>query len=113
MTCNLRRASLFVVPNPVAGLTVAAMMCKSSAMRTGTSTPLAATLAGNIRAARDDAELTQRQLAQRIDVAQMLVSNWERGVNRPSDPNLFALAEALGVSVAWFYTEHPVKQEAA
>ncbi len=42
----------------------------------------------------------------------MLISKWERGAHRPSDTNLVALAELIGVDVAWFYTEH-TKEAAA
>lgn len=35
----------------------------------------------------------------------MTISRWERGENRPSDENLVALAEVLGMSVADFFME--------
>lgn len=76
------------------------------------STDLAATLARNIRLARKSAGLTQHGLAVALgrgDV--MTVSRWERGEHRPSLENITALANALGVDAAWFYTDH--EREAA
>jgi transcriptional regulator with XRE-family HTH domain len=64
-------------------------------------------LAANILRARLSAGLTQRALAEQLNVDQMLVSKWERGIHRPSDENLAALSTALGLTVAWLYTEHP------
>lgn len=49
--------------------------------------------------------MTQRDLSTRIDVDAMAVSNWERGVYRPSMGNLVALAAVLGRDLAWFFTE--------
>jgi transcriptional regulator with XRE-family HTH domain len=67
---------------------------------------LKATLAANIRSARDAAGMTQRQLATVIDTESSLVSKWERAEHRPSDTNLAAIAAALGLDLAWFYTDH-------
>jgi transcriptional regulator with XRE-family HTH domain len=65
-------------------------------------------MAANIKAAREAREMTQRELASLVnDVDTLAVSRWERGVSRPTDANLHALAEALGVDVAWFFAEHP------
>lgn len=58
----------------------------------------------NIRLARG--EERQRDLAARLGVDPMRVSDWERGVHVPSTQNLVALATATGRSLAWFYTDH-------
>lgn len=71
----------------------------------GASRSLAATVGTNIRAARRAADLTQNELAALVGVDLMMVSRWERGVHRPNDENLCALATALGRDVSWFYTE--------
>jgi transcriptional regulator with XRE-family HTH domain len=64
-------------------------------------------VAANLKAARAaNAPMTQSDLATMIGVDPMFVSKWERGVNRPSEPNLMALADALGVEPAWFFTLH-------
>jgi transcriptional regulator with XRE-family HTH domain len=57
----------------------------------------------NIRAARLRKGLTQRELASLIDAPDMHISRWERGVHRPSEAAMTALAEALGMSYAQFY----------
>lgn len=73
----------------------------------GKTRSIAATVGGNIRAARAAAGLTQKQLGAMVnDSDGMAVSRWERAVNHPSHENLIALASALGLDIAWFYTDH-------
>lgn len=68
---------------------------------------IGATVGANIRSARKAANLTQRQLAQRVnDVDPLAVSRWERGESRPNDMNFAALAATFGVPIAWFYMDH-------
>lgn len=68
----------------------------------------------NIRAARDEAGLTQRELAARVnDMDSIAVSRWERGKVIPSATSIVTLAEVLGHDVAWFYTDHAPTKEAA
>jgi transcriptional regulator with XRE-family HTH domain len=76
---------------------------------------LATTLGENIRFARDARGLTQHQLAVVLKTGDaQAISRWERGINRPADERLIALAEALGVTVAWLYTDHaPAPEQAA
>jgi transcriptional regulator with XRE-family HTH domain len=64
------------------------------------------TVGRNIRTARDLHNLSQHDLAVRLDCHAMLVSKWERGLHSPSRHNLQALSEALGRPVGWFYTDH-------
>lgn len=72
----------------------------------GASNPVTATLALNLRAARKAAGLTQHGLAVALGRGDgMTVSRWERGEHKPSDENLVALAEILGITVADFFTE--------
>lgn len=52
-----------------------------------------------IRQAREDAGLTQDELAKRIGTHQPNVSMWEAGMRRPEIESIFAVAEALGLSV--------------
>lgn len=68
---------------------------------------LVAVVAANIRAARLQAGLTQRQLAAKLDKDGSDVSRWERGVAHPRRGHLALLALALGRPVEWFYTGHP------
>lgn len=63
-------------------------------------------LATNIKVARAGKGWTQRELAAKLGTDQLAVSRWERGENSPSDSNLMRLCEALGQTVAWFYTDH-------
>lgn len=67
---------------------------------------ISTTLARNIRAARESADLTQRELAEHLDVDSVLVSKWERARHRPNNANLAAIAQRFGRDVAWFYTDH-------
>lgn len=41
------------------------------------------------------------------------ISKWERAIYKPADETLFALAEALGRDLAWFYTDHEPEEVAA
>lgn len=75
---------------------------------TGQGRNLAHIVGSNLRAAREALDLTQRELALRLGgkTDGQRISDWERGVNRPSDLSLVALADALQRDVAWFYTDH-------
>jgi transcriptional regulator with XRE-family HTH domain len=53
-----------------------------------------------LRIARRSAGLTQRELAERLDVEPITVSRWERGVTSPSLPRLMRVAELTGTSVS-------------
>src|SRR5438105_15862014 len=50
-------------------------------------------LADTLREARQNAGLTQRQVADALAVPHTYPSRWERGVSRPAPANLLALAE--------------------
>ena len=60
----------------------------------------------NIKALRDEKQLSRRKFAEQLGVDQMLVYKWERGDHRPSDLNLAVLARHGKRSPAWFYTDH-------
>ena len=64
-------------------------------------------VAANIVYARELAGLSQRELAIRLEIDRRQLSEWERGVWKPGDRNLVRLADALGRTLAFFYTEHP------
>ena len=51
-----------------------------------------------IRKYREDRGLSQKELAQLIDVSNSRVSNWEQGINRPDADILAAICTALNVS---------------
>lgn len=60
---------------------------------------LAAEWGENLKAARIDAGLTQRQLAELIGASQYTISRLENGEHRPADGTKFALARAFGRSI--------------
>jgi transcriptional regulator with XRE-family HTH domain len=83
---------------------------------TGATSGLAATLGQNIRLARHASRLTQRELALRMNWRKtdtQAVSDWERGVRRPSDEALIVLAGVFKRDLAWFYAQHEEQDEAA
>ena len=51
-----------------------------------------------IRQLREQAKLTQAQLAEKLCVSDKAVSKWETGAADPSTANLLALAKLYGVS---------------
>lgn len=55
-----------------------------------------------LRAAREEAGLTQEQVAERLQVGQTVVSRSERGEHRVDIAELFYFCEAYGVSFADF-----------
>lgn len=59
-----------------------------------------------IRERREELRLNQRELAERLNdpvLTNQRISDWERGVNKPSERYMHALARALERDVAWFY----------
>lgn len=50
-------------------------------------------------ALRKEKGLTQAQLAEAINICRQSISDWERGVTRPTQDNLLLLSELYGVSV--------------
>lgn len=57
--------------------------------------------------------LTNRALGESIGKTEHQVWRWRNGRNTPETPTLIALADVLGVELAWFYTEHPELERAA
>jgi transcriptional regulator with XRE-family HTH domain len=55
---------------------------------------------GRLRTARRGAGLTQKQLAERLEVESITVSRWERGVTSPSLPRLRRIAEITETTVS-------------
>ncbi len=56
------------------------------------------TIGDNIRAFRKERRLTQKQLSERLGVSSSLVSNWEKGINKPAADILADLCAVLEVS---------------
>jgi transcriptional regulator with XRE-family HTH domain len=57
-------------------------------------------LAANVRQLRQDADLSQRELAEAAEIRQALISEIERGEANPTLESLVKLAEALKVGLA-------------
>lgn len=51
-----------------------------------------------IRKFREEKNISQKELAQRIGVSNSRVSNWEQGINRPDVDFLASICKALNVS---------------
>lgn len=64
------------------------------------------TIAEMIKQARENLDLTQEDLAEKLEVSRQAVSKWELGASVPSPENLKLLEEVLGVTF-------PVPEEAA
>ena len=52
-----------------------------------------------IRTLREQAGLTQEELAEKMDVSRQAVSKWEANLSRPSSDNLIRLSHLLGVEL--------------
>ena len=59
----------------------------------------AMTLAEHLAVLRENAAMTQSELARRIGVDRRVVNNWETGLSRPTIDRLPQIASLLGVSV--------------
>lgn len=57
-----------------------------------------------LREARKAAGLTQRQLADKIDVSNTSISNWEKGVSMPDPDTIQYLCWALNVQPNYFFS---------
>lgn len=58
-------------------------------------------VATRLRLARERLRLTQGQLAERVEIGESSISEFENGHRSPSLAQLNALAQAVGVSLAW------------
>jgi len=65
-----------------------------------------------IRELRKKANLTQKELAEKVNVSNVALSNWEKGVHEPTYENLQALAKALNVSEEYLFEERKKVGEA-
>lgn len=67
---------------------------------------IVATIARNILRAREDANLTQREVGVALDMDARGISRWENGRVIPSPAKLAALAKLFDRDPGWFYTDH-------
>src|SRR5262245_17163690 len=70
----------------------------------------AAWFAGRLKELRQDAGLTQQQLADKAGVVVGVVRNLEQSINFPTWETVLALAQALGVDCTAF-TQPPAERE--
>ena len=68
-------------------------------------------LTNNIRARRKEMGMTQKELAERLDISDKTVSRWESGGQTPDADMLPEIAEALGVSVGALFGEQTEERE--
>lgn len=64
-----------------------------------------------IRKYREEAKLSQTQLATQIGVTNSRVSNWEQGLNRPDADMLAEICKALNVSPSLLLGVHLTSEE--
>lgn len=57
-------------------------------------------IAENIQILRKENNMTQQQLAEKLDVSKSIISAYEKGKRKPSLNILFKMSEIFGVSVA-------------
>ncbi len=67
------------------------------------ASPAEAAVGRKIRSLRRDLGLSLQALASGTGLSIGLISQIERGLSSPSLKNLFALGEALGVNIGWFF----------
>ena len=68
-------------------------------------------IGNRIRKYREDRKLSQKQLAELIEVSNSRVSNWEQGINRPDADILAELCKALQVSPSELLDVHLTDEE--
>lgn len=64
------------------------------------------TLRLRLREAREWRELEQKDLAEALDVGRTTISNYERGISKPSKLQVNAWAVTCDVDVEWLKTGH-------
>ena len=60
----------------------------------------------NIRIARENKNLTQLELGKLIGVSNTVISNWEKGINKPDADMLCKICYALGVDANFLLDYH-------
>jgi transcriptional regulator with XRE-family HTH domain len=59
----------------------------------------------SLAAARVNAKLTQRELAEKLEVSQTTINNWENGVSEPSLSQLRKISELSGIPMDFLFVE--------
>ncbi|WP_370737990.1 helix-turn-helix domain-containing protein [Octadecabacter ascidiaceicola] len=63
-----------------------------------------ATFGDRLAAAREEARLSQKELAQRVGIKTSTLRNWEEDLSEPRANRLSILSGILGVSLRWLLT---------
>ena len=63
-------------------------------------------IANNICGLRTAAEMTQSELAQKLNYSDKLISKWERGDAAPNAQTLKRLSEIFDVSIDYIFEDH-------
>jgi transcriptional regulator with XRE-family HTH domain len=71
----------------------------------------AAWFGARLKELREQAGISQKELAARAGLGQRSISNWEQGMREPSWPNVVALSETLGVSCEAFLQSPTTQSE--
>jgi transcriptional regulator with XRE-family HTH domain len=66
--------------------------------------PDTATFGDRVAAAREAADMTQKQMARRLGVKHSTVRDWEDDLSEPRANKLSMMAGLLGVSIVWLLT---------
>lgn len=74
--------------------------------------PIDLMVAINIKRRRVDRGLSRLQLAEHLGISLQQMAKYETGSNRVSAARLYAIAQALEVSVGWFYRQGNLLPEA-
>lgn len=55
--------------------------------------------AERLKTLRQQVQLTQAQIAEKLDISQQAYASWERGAKKPTQENLVKIAQILNVSI--------------
>lgn len=66
------------------------------------------TIAQNISSYRTRTNMTQQQVADKLNVSNHTISKWELGINTPSVEDLQKLAQVFGVTITELVTDKPI-----
>lgn len=69
-------------------------------------------LAQRLKISRVSQKLTQRQLAEKVNITAATISAYEKGAKNPTLQNVMQLSEALNVSIDWLCGTPKFKREA-
>ncbi|HSE45261.1 MAG TPA: helix-turn-helix transcriptional regulator [Gemmatimonadales bacterium] len=66
-----------------------------------------------LRERREQMEISQEELAERVGVSSQTIGRWERGVVAPQGQNLVRLAEAIEKPLEFLFVDAPFRVSTA